>query len=799
MNTGKTWRKTVALLAFAGVSTVPQYALGDSGFRDGTFLYQGRYYKVGTNGTDGDNNSVTITIGDPSLAFAGGYWKKDQSTGTDDSFDSTSGNRLIMDGGDAGWIYGGNARHDGSAIANENSVIINNGNIVGSKPSSGLPNKDIVYGGYAVGFGTGSIAIANSNSVIINGGNINDGVLVGYAGGGTETGYAEACGNSVVVNGGALSGAFGGEASAFRAVSRKNSVIVTGGTVKATGEDAAVIIGGVAETEKLGGVADASYNRVVVQGGSLKNGQNVYGGRSQNPSWWQAELSAENNTVILDGGSLTNIDVVSGMIYDKPNSSSYSAINNRMVILNNPDLSGTYLYGGKLELGTASPSGGAGDVRTGNTLEIHGTGLTAANVQNFENYHFYLSETARAGDTVLTLTDANGTDVKNSNIGVAMDGGASPLQKGDTVTLIRNEAGLASDGYKQVTLTGTQGSTLEHDFVLDADAESINATVAETHATNKSKALSEGYLAGTALALQGADLVAGRGIEAALRAVDTSGVNGVAAFAALSDSHSRYDTGSHVDMNSVSVLTGLALGADTTPGRFTAGVFFEYGNGSYDTYNAFNNASLNGDGHARYVGGGLLARMDFQPVGDGHFYTEASGRAGSLHNEYDNGDLRDARGVKAEYDSSSVYYGMHVGAGYIWDMNEVASLDLYTKYFWTHQESDSMHLSTGERIRFDDVDSSRLRLGGRFAYKINKYVTPYAGAAWEHEFDGKAKATTNGFDIEAPKLAGGTGIGELGISITPSNDLPLSVDLGVQGYVGVREGVTGSVTVKCEF
>ena len=91
MNTGKTWRKTVALLAFAGVSTVPQYALGDSGFRDGTFLYQGRYYKVGMNGTDGDNNSVTITIGDPSLAFAGGYWKKDQSTGTDDSFDSTSG------------------------------------------------------------------------------------------------------------------------------------------------------------------------------------------------------------------------------------------------------------------------------------------------------------------------------------------------------------------------------------------------------------------------------------------------------------------------------------------------------------------------------------------------------------------------------------------------------------------------------------------------------------------------------------------------------------------------------------
>ena len=110
-----------------------------------------------------------------------------------------------------------------------------------------------------------------------------------------------------------------------------------------------------------------------------------------------------------------------------------------------------------------------------------------------------------------------------------------------------------------------------------------------------------------------------------------------------------------------------------------------------------------------------------------------------------------------------------------------------------------MDLSTGERLRFNDINSNRLRFGGRFAYTVNEYLRPYIGAAWEHEFDGKARGTTNGYDIDAPKLKGDTGIGEIGLSLTPSADLPLTVDLGVQGYTGQREGVTGSLLIKWEF
>jgi hypothetical protein len=45
-------------------------------------------------------------------------------------------------------------------------------------------------------------------------------------------------------------------------------------------------------------------------------------------------------------------------------------------------------------------------------------------------------------------------------------------------------------------------------------------------------------------------------------------------------------------------------------------------------------------------------------------------------------------------------------------------------------------------------------------------------------------ATFYGYKIGTPDFTGGTGIGELGLSLKSSKNLPLSFDLGVQGYVG---------------
>lgn len=402
-------------------------------------------------------------------------------------------------------------------------------------------------------------------------------------------------------------------------------------------------------------------------------------------------------------------------------------------------------------------------------------------------------------------------DVSGSACNVGLAGGTS-LASGSTLTL------LEVDPDKTLTANNLQrgngivqiGSTVAHDITADVNLDpttrrlnAVTAQVSPGRATDQSKALSEGFLGGLALNLQGADLVAGRGMDSAVRAssgTDDAERHGFAGFGALSGGSLRYNTGSHLDMNSLSLLTGLAWGIDLAPGRLTLGAFFEYGNGSYDTHNSFTNAaSVDGDGNAYYLGGGILARMDFVNIGPGRFYAEASGRAGKTHNEYDSSDLRDAAGRKADYDSSSPYYGLHFGTGYVWNINDAATLDLYGKYFWTRQQGDSVGLSTGEHLSFDDINSSRLRFGGRFAYILNEHVAPYIGAAWEHEFDGKARAKTNGFDIDAPNLRGNTGICELGLSLTPSADLPLTIDLGVQGYTGKHEGVTGSLMVKWEF
>ncbi|MCL2075905.1 MAG: autotransporter outer membrane beta-barrel domain-containing protein, partial [Betaproteobacteria bacterium] len=77
--------------------------------------------------------------------------------------------------------------------------------------------------------------------------------------------------------------------------------------------------------------------------------------------------------------------------------------------------------------------------------------------------------------------------------------------------------------------------------------------------------------------------------------------------------------------------------------------------------------------------------------------------------------------------------------------------------------------------------------------------SPYAGLAYEYEFDGKSKASTNGYKIDRPDMKGGTGVFEGGLIVKPTPNHPLSVNVGLQGYTGKMQGWGGSVRVKYEF
>ena len=465
------------------------------------------------------------------------------------------------------------------------------------------------------------------------------------------------------------------------------------------------------------------------------------------------------------------------------------------------------LYGG------STFNRGAASLANLNTLNVRGTSTWTGNL-NMANQtmNFFLPSTLADGDTMLAVSGT--ANVTNATVNVGISGGSSPLQAGNQVILI--DAGTLTGAPANTTSSGQgmQGVTLKYEFNIAADTTAglLTATVTSAGATvdDQSKALSEGFVGGAALVAQGGDMVAGQGMSNAVKATKVAGTGGaaqdagtgatLAGFGALSAGSMRLKSGSHVDMNSVSLLAGLAWGQSFTPGRLTLGGFFEWGTGSYDTYNSFTNAaSVRGKGDTHYYGAGILGRMDYSNTGPGRFYTEGSFRAGRIHNEYKNSDLVDSQGIRATYDSSSAYYGFHLSTGYIWNINPQASLDTYGKYFWTRVEGDSVTLSTGDPIKFRDADSSRIRLGSRFSYAVNEFVSPYIGAAFEREFDGKTRASTNGFAIPAPSIRGNTGIGELGFTLTPSQGLPLSLDFGVQGYVGKREGVTGSLQLRWEF
>ena len=113
-------------------------------------------------------------------------------------------------------------------------------------------------------------------------------------------------------------------------------------------------------------------------------------------------------------------------------------------------------------------------------------------------------------------------------------------------------------------------------------------------------------------------------------------------------------------------------------------------------------------------------------------------------------------------------------------------------------DSDSFKLG-GDRYHMDSMDSHRTNLGVRLNYSPDPRYTAYAGAAWEYEFNGKADGTVLGMRMDEADLGGSTGIFQVGVDLKPSAASPWTFNLGVNGYVGEREGVSGQLKANYSF
>src|SRR5699024_9065787 len=146
---------------------------------------------------------------------------------------------------------------------------------------------------------------------------------------------------------------------------------------------------------------------------------------------------------------------------------------------------------------------------------------------------------------------------------------------------------MDTSGVEQKKPSGTfyQGISRQYQFKLKSDSKDLYVLVdSKPSVTQQTKVPVEGRAGGVALALNGADLVADSGTTHAVSAA--AGASGIASFGAVSGGHSRYNTGSHVDVDGFSLMAGVAH-RFAISGGLTAGAFLEGGWGSYSTYNHF--------------------------------------------------------------------------------------------------------------------------------------------------------------------------------------------------------------------
>ncbi|MDO4839313.1 MAG: autotransporter outer membrane beta-barrel domain-containing protein [Desulfovibrionaceae bacterium] len=555
-------------------------------------------------------------------------------------------------------------------------------------------------------------------------------------------------------------------------------------------------------------------------------------------------ISADNNTLTLHGGTygsdekednITSIfavtaGVVHQVLFDTHEYKNASAANNTLVLTYGPDGSapqfadGLILAGGLFSTDKDGENYTVTKYTTGHTLKILETkGMTAGNIKGFNNLEFQLPD-MNANETLLTLTDTAGTSIDGATVAVTKvanlyGANGGEFKNGDKVYLLKNENGLTTTNLTKKEVTGQTGVSLNYVLSIEEDENSLYLVrTGGTSNTNEgTKAIAEGAAAGGALINAGADAVISAvgslgsfgGFQHA--SYSSAGSNGRAsadeetygnifAFGYAQGSSLRHETGSSVNVSSVSLLAGLGSGFNTGAGKLAVGAFFEYGKGSYTTNNSFDSrADIDGDGNAWYMGGGIMARMNFVPTGPGHFYVEGSAHMGTLHNEYDSNDLTDANGNVAKFDMDSPYYSLHGGLGYIWNFAEGHDLDVYGKYIWSRVQGTDDTLTTTDKFEYDDMDSNRIRLGARYTYTGSERFIPYVGAAFEHEFSGSCDSRAFGHPVAAPSFEGSSGMGELGLIMKPAESLPLSINLGVQGYVGQKQGISGNCLISYEF
>ena len=570
---------------------------------------------------------------------------------------------------------------------------------------------------------------------------------------------------------------------------------------------------------------DASNNTVIIKDSTIN--AHVYGGDSHHGD-------AVGNKVIIAGNSDINGTIYGGyaMVPDQEegqNQWSGRADNNTIIIKDNANLENAKIYAAYVDITDAMSDWADSNnpenrfTKVNNTVTLDGWSGSIQAVRSADNVNFYnvnlskfINKTvANPSNAILTITgdtekdsfeniigsdekDKYGNDLKygtkNINIGLSFKGGQD-INAGETIRLVQmNENGSAivdkEKGNKiKLANNGTAYAGVSQVLKgeLDVQEKYIDYKITDVGLNDQVNVVNEGRAASAAFLNQSDEL-----ISEALAGLNLEDKYGFETFAMVYGNDSRYGTNSDLSINGWSGLVGVGSNNKTKAGDFAWAAFFENGAGNYDISTTMNGITMEGDGSTVYNGGGIAARL----TGENGVYGEASLRAGLLKNDLENG-LLGADNNKYGYESESNYYGMHIGIGKIFKLENGASVDTYAKYYHSTVKDDSFTID-GDEFEMDDIKSDRLRLGIRYNQGMDRTFNVYYGAAWEYEFNGESNGYAQGHKMEETSLKGSTVIGELGVVIQPENS-PWSFDAKVKGYGGQRDGYSGSILATYHF
>ena len=339
------------------------------------------------------------------------------------------------------------------------------------------------------------------------------------------------------------------------------------------------------------------------------------------------------------------------------------------------------------------------------------------------------------------------------------------------------------------TTTKTEGLFTKVYGTRVTNNNSVESALNSEAPSEKSKSVVETQIASLAGVITSADLLSNAGFSNASQAVQQSNAEGGSAremvpYAAAGYGNMRQESGSYVDVQGSAFNIGFAKEVKNGSGKLLFGPMIEYGRGSYESYL---DDGTKGDGNTQNFGLGVMARQN----NDNGTYYEGSLRYGKLTSNYNSGDLG------ADYDTDANYWGAHLGLGKVFQLNDKNSIDTYCKFFYTNQGSSSANI-LGRNVEFDAVKSKRSRLGFRFNHATSDVRSIYAGLAWQHEFDGSACATADGYSMPSPSIKGNSMMVELGVNVAPKSS-PVSFDLGVSGWAGKQKGYSLNANMLWSF